>query len=106
MPTLRSDNVRTVPDTTPRGLQLDLKPQPWMEAGLCRQVGGDAWYPGGRSGYAKIAIAKAVAVCADCTVKAECLAYALEHNEQHGIWGGTTPRQRRKSKRGEVVLHV
>lgn len=37
-------------------------------------------------------------VCRDCTVKSECLDYALANNEQ-GIWGGTTDKDRRNIKR-------
>jgi WhiB family redox-sensing transcriptional regulator len=33
-------------------------------------------------------------VCACCTVREECLQYALDNNETLGIWGGTTPAQR------------
>ena len=38
---------------------------------------------------------EAKAICAACTVRAECLEYALANNEQFGIWGGTSNRERR-----------
>jgi hypothetical protein len=33
-----------------------------------------------------------------CPVRVECLEYALQDGDcfDHGIWGGTTPRERRK----------
>jgi hypothetical protein len=36
-------------------------------------------------------------VCEGCTVRAECLAYALEDEDAFawGVWGGTSPRERR-----------
>ena len=34
-------------------------------------------------------------VCAVCTVKTECLEYALEEGEVHGVWGGKTETERR-----------
>ena len=37
----------------------------------------------------------AVAICADCPVRDACLAYALEHGIEHGIWGGETATQRK-----------
>lgn len=40
----------------------------------------------------------AKAVCAGCLVRSECLAYALEHRERHGIWGGTSERERRRMR--------
>lgn len=38
-------------------------------------------------------------LCATCTVKAPCLAYALATNQQHGYWAGTTPTDRRRLRR-------
>jgi hypothetical protein len=38
---------------------------------------------------------EAKAICAECPYKVRCLAYALKNNEQ-GIWGGTTERDRRR----------
>ncbi len=37
----------------------------------------------------------ALRVCGDCTVTAECLAYAVAHRDVDGVWGGTTEAQRR-----------
>jgi WhiB family redox-sensing transcriptional regulator len=41
-------------------------------------------------------ITRAKAVCATCPVRPRCLQHALEHREQHGIWGGTTETERRR----------
>lgn len=38
-------------------------------------------------------------VCRRCRVRAECLDYAIEHNELFGVWGGTSERDRRLIKR-------
>lgn len=38
----------------------------------------------------------ALEICRACPVINECLDYALEHRELEGVWGGTTPRQRRR----------
>ena len=35
-------------------------------------------------------------ICADCPVKEPCLEYALEQRIDHGVWGGTSERQRRR----------
>jgi WhiB family redox-sensing transcriptional regulator len=35
-------------------------------------------------------------VCADCPVKTECLEYALANRIDHGVWGGTSERERRR----------
>jgi WhiB family redox-sensing transcriptional regulator len=34
--------------------------------------------------------------CDPCTVKAECLEYAIANNERDGLWGGTSGRERQK----------
>lgn len=38
----------------------------------------------------------ALAICSQCSVKAECLGEALRLGETLGIWGGTTPEQRKE----------
>lgn len=41
------------------------------------------------------------AICATCPIRLACIAAALDRAEweDHGIWGGTTPRQRRAMRR-------
>lgn len=39
--------------------------------------------------------ARAKAICAQCSVRDECLDYALRIREQHGIWGGLSEVERR-----------
>jgi WhiB family redox-sensing transcriptional regulator len=34
-----------------------------------------------------------------CDVRAECLEYALLHDERFGIWGGLSERERRRLRR-------
>ncbi|MGH9015579.1 MAG: WhiB family transcriptional regulator [Acidimicrobiia bacterium] len=38
------------------------------------------------------------AVCARCLVRAECAAYAFQHEIEFGVWGGTTGEQRREAQ--------
>jgi WhiB family redox-sensing transcriptional regulator len=42
---------------------------------------------------AREAVAKAL--CARCPVRAECLEYALDVRELHGVWGGLNEMERR-----------
>ena len=37
----------------------------------------------------------AVALCRTCDVQGACLAWALQVGDCHGVWGATTPRERR-----------
>ena len=61
----------------------------WMAVGLCREKSSSLFFPNDSSG-----VAAARRVCGVCPVKAECLAYALHHRIAHGVWGGTSERQR------------
>jgi WhiB family redox-sensing transcriptional regulator len=38
---------------------------------------------------------RAKAVCQGCPVRTECLADALDHRVEFGVWGGMTERERR-----------
>ena len=38
-------------------------------------------------------------ICSGCEVRAQCLEYALAHDERFGIWGGLSERERRRLKR-------
>lgn len=38
---------------------------------------------------------RAKAVCARCQVRAECLRFAMETVQDHGVWGGTSEEERR-----------
>jgi WhiB family redox-sensing transcriptional regulator len=42
---------------------------------------------------------EAKAVCGHCEVRADCLEYALAGKEEYGIWGGCTPRERKRELR-------
>jgi WhiB family redox-sensing transcriptional regulator len=69
----------------------------WQERALCAQTDPEAFFPekGGSTRDAK-------KVCVGCDVRAECLEYALEHDERFGIWGGLSERERRKFKKDVV----
>jgi len=47
-------------------------------------------------GQGHVLAPQAKAVCAECEVRADCLEFALEHEEAHGIWGGLGVPERRK----------
>ena len=39
---------------------------------------------------------QAIAICNRCVHKLACLELALSNGEQHGIWGGLTPQERKE----------
>ena len=85
----------TVPATGIFGFEADEAEElGWQERALCAQTDPEAFFPekGGSTREAK-------RVCGGCEVRAECLGYALEHDERFGIWGGLSERERRRLKR-------
>ncbi len=69
----------------------------WQERALCAQTDPEAFFPekGGSTREAK-------RICSGCDVRAECLDYALGHDERFGIWGGLSERERRRLRRPAV----
>lgn len=39
-------------------------------------------------------------ICEGCPVRQECLDWALTAPEEFGVWGGTTPTERRRMRHG------
>jgi WhiB family redox-sensing transcriptional regulator len=71
----------------------------WMSRGACRQADPELFFPiAAVRGQAARQVEAAKAVCGPCAVRANCLSYALEGMPE-GIWGGTTPDERRAVRR-------
>jgi WhiB family redox-sensing transcriptional regulator len=43
-----------------------------------------------------IGVQNAQRICAECPMKVPCLEYALDNRVDHGVWGGTSERERRR----------
>lgn len=69
----------------------------WMEDAACREprVDPELFFPVTESGPGVRQVAAARAVCARCPVQRQCRDWALQAGEPAGIWGGTTPEERR-----------
>ncbi|MCF3939946.1 WhiB family transcriptional regulator [Gordonia tangerina] len=65
----------------------------WMALGRCGAADPDSWFP------EKNSAAAAKAVCRNCEVVEQCLSYALDNNEPHGVWGGKSVRERARMRR-------
>ena len=63
----------------------------WMAEGLCAEKPPSLFFPSDGVG-----VDVARKICADCPVKSACLEYALENRIDHGVWGGTSERERRR----------
>lgn len=72
----------------------------WRDAADCTSADPEIFFPEkGRIDQA----AAARRICAGCPVKTECLEFALENDEEWGVWGGLSERERRRLKSGGVV---
>lgn len=71
----------------------------WRTTASCRSVDPDLFFPVGTTGPALDHIAAAKAVCASCPAQLPCLEFALETNQDAGVWGGTSEEERRVLRR-------
>ena len=67
----------------------------WRGEAACREADSDLFFPVGTTGPTLRQIDAAKRICRGCPVQAECLAWALENGVADGVWGGTTPDERR-----------
>jgi WhiB family transcriptional regulator, redox-sensing transcriptional regulator len=60
----------------------------WRSQGACLSADPDLFFPISPGGASQRQVRRAKAVCATCPVQAECLAFAVETRQVHGVWGG------------------
>lgn len=70
---------------------------PDLSMGLCREVGLELFYPEDK-GNGSETYTLARTICSACTVRLQCLEWAV-HHEPHGMWGGASPVERREIRR-------
>jgi WhiB family transcriptional regulator, redox-sensing transcriptional regulator len=63
----------------------------WMADGKCADVPPSVFFPSDGVG-----VEAARKICQDCPVRSQCLEYALANRIDHGVWGGTSERERRR----------
>ena len=105
---LRHGRPRRTPPTPP---ERRLASQTWRDDAACKGMDPAVFYPVAETRSAQESLwakERAVQVCQACQVTDACLAYALDHDEEHGVWGGSTPDdrdalRRLRRRRGEVA---
>ncbi|MFF4354766.1 WhiB family transcriptional regulator [Streptomyces sp. NPDC001530] len=60
----------------------------WADRALCRTQPDRMFVEGTAQNEAKT-------LCLNCPVRLDCLAHALDHREEYGVWGAMTERERR-----------
>lgn len=84
----------------------DTANEAWEAAACHGHEAPDLWFPPrGHGNAGEPAVREAVAICNGCVLRRPCLAHALHNNEQ-GIWGGLTERQRHELVRDYAANQI
>ena len=67
----------------------------WREDVACRDADPDLFFPISTTGAALRQMEEAKRICRGCPVQIQCLAWALASGVTDGVWGATTPDERR-----------
>jgi WhiB family transcriptional regulator, redox-sensing transcriptional regulator len=65
----------------------------WRSWGACLSADPDLFFPVSDTGASQRQEERAKATCARCPVQAECLRFALDTSQVHGVWGGLGERE-------------
>ena len=70
----------------------------WQDAANCKGANADLFFPerGASTRTAK-------GICRECTVRDECLEFAIVSSEKFGIWGQMSERERRKIRKERQI---
>jgi WhiB family redox-sensing transcriptional regulator len=71
----------------------------WRDLAACRDSDPGLFFPIGTTGPAVEDIDKAKLICEVCPVVEECLMYALQTNQEAGVWGGYGEDERRRLRK-------
>ena len=71
----------------------------WRELAACRDSDPLLFFPIGQTGPAVDQIVEAKLICSECAVQEDCLQYALETNQESGVWGGYAEDERRRLRK-------
>lgn len=82
---------------------LDPTDMSWRDDAACRDTDPQLFFPVGTTGPAIEQIARAKEVCGTCDSQGICLQFALETNQDTGVWGGTSEEERRQLRRAWVA---
>jgi len=74
---------------------ITIPDQGWRRLAVCRDADPELFFPVSASGPSLDQITQAKTICADWPVRRQCLVFALNTRQNHGIWGGMTEEERR-----------
>lgn len=71
----------------------------WRNRAACIHEDPELFFPIGTTGPAIEQVNAAKRVCTRCQVREECLEFALDSNQDAGVWGGLAEEERRTLRR-------
>ncbi len=71
----------------------------WRGDASCRDTDPELYFPSGSTGAAHEQIEAAKSVCRSCPVQGPCLRFAIETNQEDGVWGGRDEQERRRLRK-------
>ncbi len=74
----------------------------WRYRAACLKEDPELFFPKGNTGPALLQIEEAKRVCRNCDVREQCLSWALETRQDHGVWGGLSEDERRALARRQT----
>lgn len=89
----------TSPTRATSDLKECVKHMDWRHKAACLTEDPELFFPVGNTGPALQQIEDAKKICQRCEVREQCLAWALEAGQDHGVWGGMSEDERRAIKR-------
>jgi hypothetical protein len=73
----------------------------WRQKAACANTDTEGFFPSkGKEARTQHVISTARLVCASCSVRKECLEFAVNNSVIYGIWGGLTREERKAIKDG------
>src|SRR4051794_10849210 len=87
-------------------LEQEFLAMDWRHRSACLDEDPELFFPIGNTGPAILQIEEAKQVCRRCDVREQCLAWALEAGQDHGVWGGLSEDERRALKRRNARARV
>ncbi|GAA4972882.1 WhiB family redox-sensing transcriptional regulator [Nonomuraea thailandensis] len=70
----------------------------WADRAACGTHDPDLFFPLAWETLSTAQAADVRSICAACAVRRPCLEWALATGEADGMWGGVTPRERRRMR--------
>lgn len=75
----------------------------WREYAACASLDPTDFFPELSPLPSVEVTAHAKEICSQCAVRAQCLGHALSNNEEFGVWGGLTARERSLLTAGDPI---